>query len=149
MRRRGRERQPARDAHGSFWFYWTTQHEIAWRRNFQRWMAFINEYKNRGGRLCVGTLQSAQLLGRAAEVGTIEVGKRADLVILDENPLANTRALYGTGAIHLNDATGKPERVGGVRTTIVGGAVFDAKALLEDVRRTVDAEKARRAALAP
>jgi len=175
--------QPARDAHGSFWFYWTTQHEIHWRRNFQRWMAFINEYKNRGGRVCVGTdsgfiynlygfgfvrelellqeagfhpleairagtLKSAQLLGRAHDVGTIEVGKRADLVIVDENPLANTKALYGTGAIRLNDATGMPERVGGVRTTIVAGVVFDAKALLEEVREIVAAEKQRRAAQA-
>lgn len=172
--------QPHRDAHGSFWFHWTTQHEIAWRRNFQRWMAFVNEYKNRGGRVCAGsdsgfiynlygfgfvrelellqeagfhpleairaaTLKSAQLLGRDGDAGSIEVGKRADLVILDQNPLANTKALYGTGAIRLNDATGRAERVGGVRTTIVGGVVHDAKALLADVKALVVAEKQRRA----
>jgi hypothetical protein len=49
----------------------------------------------------------------------------------------------------LNDATQAPERVGGVRHTIVGGAVHDAKALLDDVRRIVAEEKQRRQALSP
>lgn len=172
--------QPQRDAHGSFYFYWTTQHEIAWRRNYQRWMAFVNDYKNLGGRVCAGsdsgfiynlygfglvrelellqeagfhplealraaTLKGAQLLGREHETGSIEVGKRADLVILDRNPLANTKALYGTGAMWLNDETQRAERTGGVLHTIVGGAVYDARALLADVRGIVEAEKDRRA----
>src|SRR5690606_33541513 len=47
--------QPSRDAHGSFWFAWTTADEIAWRRNYQRWFEFLNEYKNRGGRVCTGS----------------------------------------------------------------------------------------------
>lgn len=171
--------QPNRDAHGSFHFYWSTQHEIQWRRNYQRWMAFVNDYKNLGGRVCAGsdsgfiynlygfgfirelellqeagfhpleairaaTLKGAQLMGREHEVGTIEVGKRADLVILDRNPLANTKALYGTGAVWLNDETQRVERTGGVRHTVVGGAVYDAKALLAEVRDIVEAEKDRR-----
>ena len=72
------------------------------------------------------------------------MGKRADLVILDRNPLANTKALYGTGAVWLNDETQRTERAGGVRHTIVGGAVHDARALLADVRAIVDAERDRR-----
>lgn len=172
--------QPNRDAHGSFWFYWTTQHEIAWRKNYQRWMTFINEYKNRGGRICAGsdsgfiynlygfgfvrelellqeagfhpleairagTLKSAELMGLDREIGSVQVGKRADLVIVDENPLVNTKALYGTGAVKLNDETRRAERVGGVRWTIKGGVVHDAKALLEDVKAIVANEKQRRA----
>ena len=43
-----------------------------------------------------------------------------------------------------NDATQRADRVGGVRHTIVGGAVHDAKALLADVRAIVAAEKERR-----
>ncbi len=38
----------------------------------------------------------------------------ADLVLVDENPIANLKVLYGTGAIRVNDETGKVERVGGV-----------------------------------
>jgi imidazolonepropionase-like amidohydrolase len=33
------------------------------------------------------------MLGRQDEIGTIEVGKRADLVVVDGDPLADLRAL--------------------------------------------------------
>jgi len=46
--------QPSRTAHGSFWLDWTTWDEIAWRENFRKWMLFVNEYKNRGGRVTTG-----------------------------------------------------------------------------------------------
>jgi imidazolonepropionase-like amidohydrolase len=45
------------------------------------------------------TRNAAEYMGRAAEVGTIEVGKRADLILLDANPLESTqnlRRLSGT-----------------------------------------------------
>ncbi|MFT5143611.1 MAG: hypothetical protein ACI84D_002241, partial [Thalassolituus oleivorans] len=69
------------------------------------------------------------------------VGKRADFVIIPENPLESLKVLYGTGAVRLNDETGEVERVGGVRWTIKDGIVFDARQLLEDVRQMVDAAK--------
>ena len=47
--------KPDRNSHGSYWFYWTTEDEIAWKRNYQLWMAFLNEYKNRGGRVATGS----------------------------------------------------------------------------------------------
>jgi len=169
---------PSREAHGAFWFDWTTADEIAWKRNFARWMTFLNEYKNRGGRIAVGddagfiyklfgfayirelellqeagfhplevvrsaTLSGAELLGMEEEIGTVEVGKRADLVIVGENPLANFKVLYGTGAVRLDDATGKVGRVGGVRWTVANGIVYDARELLADVRRIVADAKER------
>src|SRR5439155_23058627 len=39
--------------------------------------------------LQAATLVPARALGRDAEVGTIAVGKRADLVVVDGNPLAD------------------------------------------------------------
>lgn len=45
---------PSRTSHGSYWYYWTTADEIEWKRNYQLWMTFVNEYKNRGGRVVVG-----------------------------------------------------------------------------------------------
>jgi imidazolonepropionase-like amidohydrolase len=47
--------QPSRKAHGSYWFNWTTTDEIEWKRNYRLWMEFINEYKNRGGRVTTGS----------------------------------------------------------------------------------------------
>ena len=46
--------RPDRHAHGSYWFDWGTEEEVAWRENFDLWMTFINEYKNRGGKVGVG-----------------------------------------------------------------------------------------------
>lgn len=82
-------------------------------------------------------------LGKEPPFGTVERGKLADLLIVDENPLANLKTLYATGTLRLNDATNKLERVGGVRYTIKGGVVYDAKALLADVAAMVRAEKSR------
>jgi hypothetical protein len=172
---------PNREAHGAYWFDWTTADEVAWRKNYQIWMSFINDYKNAGGRVAVGddagyiyklfgfawvrelellqeagfhplevvrsaTLSGAELLGMQDRIGSVEVGKVADLVIVPENPLANFKVLYGTGAMKLNDTTRTVERVGGVRYTIHDGIVYDAHELLADVRRMVADAKAREAA---
>ena len=47
--------QPSRAAHGSYWFNWTTEDEVAWGENYRLWMTFLNEYKNRGGRVTTGS----------------------------------------------------------------------------------------------
>src|SRR5262249_41046913 len=92
------------------------------------------------------TLSGAELLGMADRIGSVEAGKTADLVIVPENPLANFKVLYGTGAQRLNDNTGKVERIGGVRWTIHDGVVYDARALLAEVRRMVREAKEKEAA---
>jgi hypothetical protein len=51
------------------------------------------------------------------------------------------KSLYGTGVHKLNEQTQQVERVGGVRWTIKDGIVYDARALLADVRAMVNAEK--------
>ena len=66
------------------------------------------------------------------------------MIIVGENPLQNLKVLYGTGAVRLNDETGKPERVGGVELTIKDGIVYDAKQLLKDVEQMVNKQKAER-----
>lgn len=167
--------RPSREAHGSYWFYWTTEDEMAWKRNYELWMEFINEYKNRGGRVAIGsdsgyiynlygfgyvqemelmreagfhpleviraaTLQGAEGLGMADEIGSVEVGKKADFVVVEQNPLENLKVLYGTGWPKLMD-DGTVERVGGVTYTIKNGVLYDAKGLLEDVRDMVEVAK--------
>ena len=70
----------------------------------------------------------------------------ADMVIVDQNPLQNFKVLYGTGAVKLNDKTGKPERVGGIKYTIKDGIVYDAKKLMADVAAMVEKQKRARGA---
>ena len=43
--------EPSKISHGSYWHDWGTEQEIEWKENFRLWMTFINEYKNRGGRV--------------------------------------------------------------------------------------------------
>ena len=80
--------------------------------------------------------------GVEPDFGMVRVGQMADLMIAPENPLANFKTLYGTGTERLNDATGKIERVGGIRWTVRNGIVYDAKQLLADVAAMVQAQKA-------
>ncbi|MEM1263051.1 MAG: amidohydrolase family protein, partial [Pseudomonadota bacterium] len=86
--------------------------------------------------LKAATLNGAEALGLDKDIGSVEVGKLADLVVIDENPLDNFKVLYGTGAIQVN-ADNEPVRVGGVKYTIKDGVIYDAKALLADVRAIV------------
>lgn len=47
--------EPDAKSHGSFFFDWTTADEVKWKNNYQIWMQFINEYKNKGGRVTAGS----------------------------------------------------------------------------------------------
>ena len=162
---------PSRTAHGSYWFDWTTGIENDWKDNFRRWMDFIDDYKNHGGRVATGsdsgfiyktygfgyiselellqeagfhplevlraaTLSGAEALGIDDELGTIEPGKLADLVVVEENPIANFKVLYGTGALHV-DEDNQVHRAGGVRYTVKDGIVYDAELLRAGIRARV------------
>ncbi len=170
--------RPGRNRHGSFFFDWGTEEEVVWRDNYRRWMAFVNDYKNRGGRVTVGsdsgyiykvygfgtieelellreagfhplevirsaTMSGAEALGAADRIGSIEPGKLADLVVVDGNPIANLKLLYGTGHLKLG-ADGQPRRSGGVRYTVKDGILYSAPQLLADVREMVRRAKAER-----
>jgi cytosine/adenosine deaminase-related metal-dependent hydrolase len=95
------------------------------------------------------TMHGAEALhepkGQPIQFGIVRPGMLADLVLVDQNPLQNLMVLYGTGHPRLNDATGRVERVGGVRYTIKDGIVYDAKKLLADVGAMVEGQKQARA----
>lgn len=169
--------EPSLVSHGSYWQAWGTRQEIEWKENYRLWMSFVNEYKNRGGRVTVGTdagfiyelygfayvrelellqeagfhplevirsatLYGAQALGMDKEIGSVEPGKLADFVIVEENPLQDFKVLYGTGAIRLNGQN-QAIRVGGVKYTIKDGIIYDARQLLADVKKMVAEAKAK------
>jgi hypothetical protein len=63
------------------------------------------------------------------------------MIVVDQNPLKNLKVFYGTGALRLNDQSGKPEWIGGIKYTIKDGIVYDAKKLLADVAAMVEKQK--------
>ena len=175
--------QPSRVNHGSYYYDWTTWTELTWRNFYRVWMAFLDDYKDAGGRVTVSsdagftynlfgfsTIEEMELLqeagfhplevirgatlhgaeaifgpkGERIQFGILRPGMKADIAIVAENPIQNLKVLYGTGAVRLNDETGKAERVGGVLWTIKDGIAYDAKALLADVRRMVEEQKRER-----
>ncbi|MEX2526217.1 MAG: amidohydrolase family protein [Gemmatimonadota bacterium] len=46
---------PSRENHGSYFFDWTLEDEIAWMHFYRVWMDFLNDYKNAGGRVTVSS----------------------------------------------------------------------------------------------
>ena len=179
---------PRRTNHGSYWYYWTTEDEVAWRNFYQVWFKLLNDYKKMGGRITTGSdsgfiyqtygfgyinelemlqeagfhplevIQAATMSGaitlaepkgKAPEFGIVRAGMLADMVIVDQNPLQNFKVLYGTGALKLNEKTGKPEQVGGVKFTIKDGIVYDAKQLLADVAAMVEKQKRAKLSTTP
>jgi hypothetical protein len=174
---------PSRINHGSYFYDWTTEDEVAWKRFYRTWMDFIDDYKDAGGRVSVsadaafiynqygfGYIEEMELIqeagltaleviraatqhpaqalfepkGQPIQFGVVRPGLLADMVVVDENPLHNLKVLYGTGAVRLNDETGQPERVGGVKYTIKDGIIYDAKQLLRDVEEMVNEQKRER-----
>lgn len=96
--------QPSKISHGSYWHDWGTEQEVAWKENYKLWMTFINEYKNRGGRVTVGSDSGFifQLYG-FAYVRELELFREAGF-----HPLEIIRAatLNGAEALGIDDKVG-------------------------------------------
>ena len=62
------------------------------------------------------------------------------MVLVDSNHKENLKNYAGTGAIKLTPDN-EVVRVGGVKYTISNGVIYDVKALLKEVKNTVDKAK--------
>lgn len=98
---------PSRVSHGSYWFNWGTEQELAWKENYRLWMTFINEYKNRGGRVTAGS-------DNGFIYQTYGFGYIRELELLREagfHPLEVVRSatLYGAQALGMDSLIGSVE----------------------------------------
>ncbi len=156
--------------HGSYHYEWTSEDEATWSRMFRRWLDFVDAYKDRGGRVAVGsdagslyhlygfgTIREMEMLQHAGfhpleviraatsegaralgenRLGVIRPGYLADLLVLEANPLADFKVLYGIGVTRFTP-DGRSVQKHGLKYTIRDGVVLDAQALLRDVEAMV------------
>jgi len=98
---------PSRGQHGAFFYNWTTEDQVAWKHNYERWMEFVADYKNHGGRIVAGEdagyIYSLYGFGYIRE---LELLREAGL-----HPLEVFRAatLNGAEALGLGDVLGTVE----------------------------------------
>lgn len=103
--------QPSRVNHGSFYYDWTTADEIAWKNFYRVWMAFLDDYKDMGGRVTVSS--DAGFIYNLYGFSTIE-----EMELLQEagfHPLEVIRGATMHGAQALFEPKGKPIEFGVVR----------------------------------
>ncbi|HWW60007.1 MAG TPA: amidohydrolase, partial [Thermoanaerobaculia bacterium] len=112
--------QPSRTSHGSFWFDWTTQDEIEWKQNYRRWMDFVNEYKNRGGRVTTGSDSGFiyQLYG-FAYIRELELLQEAGFHPLE---VIRSATMYGADALH--EPKGKKPEFGIIRPGLLADLIL-------------------------
>ncbi|MDH3795897.1 MAG: amidohydrolase family protein [Flavobacteriaceae bacterium] len=96
--------QPSKISHGSYWHYWGTEQEVAWKENYRLWMTFINEYKNRGGRVTTGSDSGFifQLYG-FAYIREMELLREAGFHPLE---IIRSATLNGAEALGMDDKIG-------------------------------------------
>lgn len=171
--------EPNPKSHGSYFYHWTSADEADWHHFYTKWMTFIKDYNDAGGRIALGedtafiyqvygfgyvqelkllqeagltpleiiraaTLNGADTIfmprkpwGKPIQYGLVREGMKADLLVFNQNPLTDFNLIYGTGALRLNEKTGKAERVDALKYTITKGVVYDTQKLLADVREMV------------
>ncbi len=103
--------QPSRTNHGAYWFDWTTEDEVAWKKYYQVWMEFLNDYKNMGGKVTVGS--DSGFIYQLYGFGTI-----LELEMLQEagfHPLEVVRSATLHAAQEIFKPMGKPIKYGVIR----------------------------------
>ncbi len=88
------------------------------------------------------TSNNARLMGLEGELGRVRPGYLADLILIDENPLANLKYLYPTGVLDIKD--GRDVVRGGIKWTIKDGLVYETPRLMREVREIVAKARAGR-----
>lgn len=122
--------EPSRRNHGSYWYYWKTEDEVAWRNFYHVWMQLINDYKKMGGRITTGA--DAGFIYDTYGFGYIE-----ELELLQEagfHPLEVIQCATMNGAKTLAEPKGEPAEFGVIRPGMLADLVICAENPLENFK---------------
>ena len=112
--------EPSRESHGAYWYYWTTHDEVAWKNFYTVWMSFLNDFKNRGGRVTTGS--DSGFIYNLYGFGYIR-----EFELLQEagfHPLEVVRSATLNGAETLHEPKGVPIEYGIVRPGLLADLVI-------------------------
>ncbi len=85
------------------------------------------------------TSNGAKILGKEDSLGRIRVGYKADLIVVNGNPLEDFKVLYPTGIEEIKD--GKVVKTGGIEWTIKDGIPYHVPTVSARIRELVTAAK--------
>jgi imidazolonepropionase-like amidohydrolase len=111
---------PSRTNHGSYWYYWTTEDEVAWRNFYQVWFRLVNDYKKMGGRVTTGS--DSGFIYQTYGFGYIN-----ELEMLQEagfHPLEVIQAATLNGAVTLAEPKRQSPEFGAVRAGMLADMVI-------------------------
>ena len=85
------------------------------------------------------TSNGAKILGKEDTLGRVRVGYKADLIVVNGNPLENFKVLSPLGVEEIRD--GKAVKSGGIEWTITNGIPYHAPTLAKEIRDMVAAAR--------
>ena len=122
--------QPSKKVHGSYWFYWTTADEVAWRNFYQVWFRLVNDYKKMGGRVTTGA--DSGFIYDTYGFGYIE-----ELELLQEagfHPLEVIQCATLNSALTIHEPMNKPIEFGVIREGLYADMVIVPENPLENFK---------------
>ena len=122
--------QSSRTNHGSYFFDWTTENEFAWKQFYGLFFKIVNDYKNMGGRVTVGT--DSGFIFKTYGFAYIE-----ELELMREagfNPLEIIRAATMWGADSLYKHQGGHAPMGVVRPGMLADLVITTENPLQNLK---------------
>jgi imidazolonepropionase-like amidohydrolase len=111
---------PSRSTHGSYWYYWTLEDEIAWRNFYQVWFKLLNDYKKMGGKVTASS--DAGFIYNTYGFGYVH-----ELELLQEagfHPLEVLQAATYNPSLALHEPKGLAMNFGAVRPGLLADMVI-------------------------
>ncbi len=122
--------KPSRINHGSYFYDWTSWDEVAWKKFYQVWMDFLNDYKNAGGRVTVS--DDASFIYNLYGFGVIE-----EMELLHEagfHPLEVFRGATLHAAQAIFEPKGKPIEYGIIRPGLLADLIIIDENPVENIK---------------
>lgn len=122
--------EPSPQAHGSFYYDWTTTDEVSWKRFFHQYMQLVGDYRSIGGRIAGGTdpgfIYNVYGFANAAE---LELLHEAGL-----SPVEAIEAMSHHTAATIAEPTGQKREYGTVEVGMIADLAVVPTNPLEDLR---------------